>query len=130
MIAFFPGKFHPPHIGHLQTIMNIANEYDQVIVGVTGDIPDHPLVTPKEVAICFRRILACIKNVQVYLIEGKLSEKKDLTGLPKFDILLSGNPKVLYWASKMNIQHKYVERSFGFKCSGTNIRNELNNVQS
>ena len=125
MIAFFPGKFHPPHIGHLQTIMNIANEYNQVIVGVTGDIPDHPLVTAKDIAICFKQILTCYKDISVYLIDGVLCEKKTLEGLPKFDILLSGNKRVLEWADSMDIKNKFIARSFGFKCSGTNIREQL-----
>jgi cytidyltransferase-like protein len=127
MIAFFPGKFHPPHIGHLQTIMNVAEQYTHVIVGVTGDIPDHPLVTAKDIAICFKRILGCYKHISVQLINGVLCEKKTLDDLPKFDILLSGNERVLHWAESMGIKHQFVERSFGFDCSGTNIRKQLRN---
>ena len=41
--AFFPGKFHPPHIGHVQTILDILPDYDKVIIGVTERAPvDNP----------------------------------------------------------------------------------------
>jgi hypothetical protein len=30
-VAFFPGKFHPPHIGHVQTILNILPKYRKCV---------------------------------------------------------------------------------------------------
>ncbi len=127
MIAFFPGKFHPPHIGHLQTIMNITDKYNSVIIGVTGDVPDNPIIEARDIADCFIKILKYHKNISVQLINGVLCEKENLNDLPKFDILLSGNPKVLQWAKYMKIRHQFIARSFGIKCSGTNIRREIQN---
>jgi hypothetical protein len=54
-----------------------------------------------------------------------LSKKKDLKGLPNFDVLLSGNVDVLNWAKKFNINAEYIARSEGFLFSGTEIRTVL-----
>ena len=37
--ALFPGKFQPPHLGHIISIMSICDQYDKVIVAVTDDNP-------------------------------------------------------------------------------------------
>ena len=38
-VAFFPGKFMPPHLGHIETIMDVYDEYDRIIVGITEGPP-------------------------------------------------------------------------------------------
>jgi hypothetical protein len=44
-VAFFPGKFHPPHIGHIQTVLNILPKYRKIIIGVSEDMPKDVTIT-------------------------------------------------------------------------------------
>ena len=125
-VAFFPGKFHPPHIGQIQTILKLIPKYRRLIIGVSGDIPKIPVVLPEEIAVSLREVFVPFKNVEVILIKGILVEKTNICDLPDFDVLLSGNPDVINWANKMKINVEFVERSYGIMCSGTEIRNIIN----
>lgn len=120
--AFFPGKFHPPHMGHVQTILNVAPRYKKLIVGVTGDTPSDSVMTQAEVVNVLHDVLATINNIEVVSIAGTLVKKPDTKGLPAFDLLLSGNPAVIDWATRMGIRSQYVERSLGAHCSGEAMR--------
>ena len=39
-IALFPGKFQPPHLGHITTLMKLYPKYDKIIIGITQDKPE------------------------------------------------------------------------------------------
>lgn len=117
-IGFFPGKFNPPHMGHFLTIFKLSKKY-KLIVGLTEDIPVNAF--PRKL------ILKTLKELEEYGIKivevkGRLIDKTDITDLPKFDVLLSGNKSVLKWATKMNIKNKYVDRSSNI--TSKKIRNE------
>jgi len=125
--VFFPGKFHPPHLGQIQTILNIMSKYQKVIVGVSEHKPEGgQIMTPQEIITSLKDLFKHFDGVDVCLIKGVLVEKTDLSGLPQFDLLLSGNPDVLSWAEKLNLNAEYVPRSYGAGCSGTNVRRVLN----
>jgi len=125
-VAFFPGKFHPPHIGHVQTILNILPKYRKVIIGVSEDIPSDKTVTnPDAIILALKSFFITFDNVEVYKINGVLTNKNSVHGLPDFDVLLSGNEEVLSWANKFNIKSKHIPRSDGTLFSGTEIRKEL-----
>jgi len=124
--AFFPGKFHPPHIGHIQTILNLLPKYRKVIIGVSEDIPTDKVITnPLDVVITLKAFFSTFDNVEVCLVKGILTFKEDTNDLPEFDVLLSGNQAVLDWAEKMGVKSEHVHRSRGSLFSGTEIRGEL-----
>jgi len=125
--AFFPGKFHPPHLGHILTIKKILKKYRRVIVCVSAHIPDEPVTTPKKIYELLQIFFEDNKRVDVMFLDETLVEKDNLLGLPKFDILLSGNEDVLDWAKEHNIKAIHTPRSEGIFCSGTEIRESLNN---
>lgn len=127
--VFFPGKFHPPHLGHARTILNLMSKYKRVVVGVSEDIPENYITTPDIVFNILRDLFLSNSNVKVYKIFGVLTQKINLIGLPEFDILASGNPDVLDWAKKFNIETEFIPRSEGYLFSGTEIRNELQNSE-
>jgi len=124
--VFFPGKFHPPHLGHARTILKLIPRYSKVIIGVSGDVPSDEVTSVDEIVCILNDLFTPFENVEVVRIEGVLVEKNSLKGLPKFDILLSGNPVVLEWAKKMGIKSEYLPRSEGMYFSGTEIRRHLN----
>jgi nicotinamide mononucleotide adenylyltransferase len=121
-IAFFPGKFHPPHIGHILTILNILPKYKKLIIGVTEDIPENKVINCEGIINTLNLFFKSFNNVEITLIKGTLTKKTNLDGLPEFDILLSGNEEVLKWAENYKLKSCYVPRSDGFLCSGNEIR--------
>jgi nicotinamide mononucleotide adenylyltransferase len=126
-VAFFPGKFHPPHIGQIQTILNIIPKYRKVIIGVSEHAPEIVITTPDDIVSMLKSFFINFDNIEVYKIEGTLVEKKTTDGLPEFDVLLSGNQDVLDWTMSMKINSEYVPRSVGIMCSGSEIRKILSN---
>ena len=122
-VAFFPGKFHPPHLGHIQTILKLMGKYKKVIVCVSGHVPDDAITTPQNIFAEIKKFFNNNEDIDVIFLDEILVEKKDLTGLPKFDVLLSGNQDVLDWAEKQNIKGEFMARSEGFLFSGTEMRN-------
>ena len=124
-VAFFPGKFQPPHIGHIQTIMNILPHYKKIIIGITEDRPDGINVTSNYIKNILNQFFKSFDHVEICKIKGVLTKKENLDGLPEFDVLLSGNEKVIKWGDKHNIESKYIPRSEGMFCSGTEIRSIL-----
>jgi nicotinamide mononucleotide adenylyltransferase len=121
-IAFFPGKFHPPHIGQIQTILNIIPKYRKVIIGVSEHAPEVVIATPDDIVSMLKAFFVNFDNVEICKIEKTLVNKVDTGGLPDFDVLLSGNQDVLDWAKSMKINSEYIPRSAGIMCSGTEIR--------
>jgi nicotinamide mononucleotide adenylyltransferase len=121
-VAFFPGKFHPPHIGHIQTLLTLLPNYKKLIIGVSEHMPEKAILTPDEIQKSLESFFKDYENVEVCRIKGVLIEKENLNGLPEFDVLLSGNEDVLEWAKKQGLKAKYITRSTGYLYSGTEIR--------
>lgn len=121
-IAFFPGKFQPPHIGHVQTILKIYPYYKKIIIAITEDKAEGLDINVEEITSVLTSFFKSFENIEICAIRGILTKKKDLEDLPEFDILLSGNRKVLSWAKKYNVKLGYIPRSEGIFCSGTEIR--------
>lgn len=112
-VAFFPGKFHPPHLGHLKTILKIMPAYNKIIVGISGDIPDDPMITQEEVFSTLNDFFDRYDNIEVRMFSGRLIDKPNTSGLPVFDVVVSGNPAVLEWADSIGIKNQHVDRSLG-----------------
>ena len=123
--VFFPGKFHPPHLGHARTVLDLIFKYRKVIVGVSGDIPGNPVTDVDNIFNILKDLFYNFDNVTVIKIKGTLVEKLDTAGLPEFDLLLSGNQKVIDWSKNIGIAAEFLNRSEGYYFSGTEIRDEL-----
>ncbi len=126
MIVFFPGKFQPPHLGHILTIIDLSDNYDKVIVGITEDCP--AVLKQNERIGIFNKVFKNFDNVDVVPITGILTEytKEQKELLPVFDVCVSGNNKVLKNMSKLGYKCTYKERSKGIGYSGTAIRSLIN----
>ena len=121
-VAFFPGKFHPPHVGHILTILRILPKYSKLVIGVTEDCPENRVTSVSDIVDTLNLFFKSFDNVEICLIRGILVKKTSLNGLPDFDVLLSGNQKVLSWAKKHNAEAEHIPRSEGAFCEGSEIR--------
>ena len=117
-VVFFPGKFQPPHIGHVLTISKLRNEYPKIIVGISDDEPR--VMSFEEIRDTFDTIFR--DQIEIVYVKGVLTQKNDLNELPSFDFLASGNEKVLEWGKKMGLSVKNIPRSKGVGYSGTELR--------
>ena len=120
-IAFFPGKFQPPHIGHIMTVMNIYEKYDKIIIGITKDVPQ--VLSQIEIKTIFESIFGPLPKIKIELVSGVITGNENIKNiLPAFDILVSGNDKVIKHVTKLGIKADYLPRSKGIGYSGTEIR--------
>lgn len=120
MKAIFLGKFQPPHLGHVRTILKLARQYDQVIVGITKGEPK--IEEYEEVKLIFDEVFYAHKNIYVTVIDGTIEGgTSDIANLD-FDIVVSGNQKVLDILKSKGFQTKMQSRSKGFGYSGSELR--------
>ena len=123
-VAFFPGKFQPVHMGHITSIMKIFEDYEKIIIGITSDSPNVlSLQKRKEV---FQSVLSRFDKFEYVFFDTALVDIKDKTILPKFDVCVSGNQKVLDFMKKNNFETRLLKRSSGVGYSGTEIRSIIN----
>jgi len=119
--AFFPGKFQPPHLGHIVTVMNIYEKYDTVIIGITEDDPQ--VLSQNEIKAIFESIFRHLPKIKIKIIAGVITGNDNVkNNLPAFDLLVSGNDKVIKHVTKLGIKADYLPRSKGIGYSGTEIR--------
>ncbi len=119
-IGLFLGKFQPPHLGHVRTILNLKDDYDKLIVGVTED---ERILSFNEIKTIFMDIFKDFKKIEVMQIKGVVEQGS--AEIPKgIDVVLSGNHKVLdILSSQYNT--KFVTRTEGIGYSATEIRNSM-----
>lgn len=125
MKALFLGKFQPPHVGHIMTILKLADEYDEVIVGITDSYPK--IISQKISHEILDKILSnSSNNIKVELVKGDFT-KGTASIESNFDVLCSGNEKVLEKGRELGYLTKFIERYNDRIYSGTNERKVLEN---
>ena len=123
MIAFFPGKFQPPHLGHIITIMSLYDKYDKIIVAITDE--NDSIISQQERKYIFQSVFKYLDKVEITLLPGILVEFENANLLPVFDVCLSGNDQVVEWMKNFDKKVIKTPRSQGFGYSGTEIRSIL-----
>ena len=123
MIAFFPGKFQPPHLGHIITIMSLYDKYDKIIVAITDE--NDSIISQQERNYIFQSVFKYLDKVEITLLPGILVEFENANLLPVFDVCLSGNSQVVEWMKKFDKKVIKTPRSQGLGYSGTEIRSLL-----
>ena len=119
-VGLFLGKFQPPHLGHIRTILNIKDNYSQLIIGITED---KKILNPSEIQAILMDIFKDFTNIEVIVIKGIVEQ--GTAKLPSdIDVVLSGNHKVL---DKLSSKYKteFVARTEGIGYSATEIRNTM-----
>ncbi len=120
MKAVFLGKFQPPHLGHVRTILNIAKEYSKVTVGITKGEPK--TIEYEMVKKIFDEIFQCNNNIDVELIDGVVEDGTADINKIDFDIVVSGNHKVLEQLKSRGYLTCFQKRTSGVGYSGSEIR--------
>jgi len=116
-IVFFPGKFQPPHIGHVISISKLLGN-NHVIIGITEGPPR--VMKREEVKEIFETIFR--NSVEYHCIDGILTDHKTIENLPEFDILVSGNDEVIEWGINLGLTVRKIPRTEGLGCCGTELR--------
>ena len=119
-VAFFPGKFQPVHMGHITSIMKIYDDYEKIIIGITSDAPN--ILSLDERKNIFDSVLSRFQKFEYVFFDTALVDIKDKTILPKFDVCVSGNQKVINYMKRNNFKTRLLKRSKGIGYSGTKIR--------
>lgn len=120
-IAFFPGRFQPPHLGHITTIMNMYDKYDKIIVGITEGKPS--ILSVDKVYDMLNNIFKHLPKIELCKIKHTLDDGSAVPYVPKgWDVLLTGNKLVLGIAEKYGWKAEFIPRSHGIGFSGSDLR--------
>jgi nicotinamide mononucleotide adenylyltransferase len=137
--AIFSGRFDPPHLGHLHTILNIAKVYGRVLV-VILDYPDREVCSADEARDIFNEIFDAMfpdttrSTIQVVINDihfAAISFAEYDTLLRNngiclnHSIYLSGNTEVLENMKKVGIRCRYFARTDEYLYTGTEIRKQI-----
>jgi len=123
LIALFPGKFQPPHLGHVLTILRINSNYDKVVVAITEDKPE--VMSQLKRKQIFNEVFKGYPNIKIITVKGTIEGCNSLIHLPNFDVCISGNKKVIKKIREFGKKAKFTKRSFSELYSGTKIRRKL-----
>lgn len=128
MKALFLGKFQPPHLGHIRTIFQLARSFEEVIVGVTqGEIK---AIDYKESVKILREVTEPLKNVSTVLLAGTIEDGTAKLDNLRFDVVVSGNHKVLNLLAEQGYPVRFQPRSQGDFYSGTALRSLVEKKRS
>lgn len=130
MIALFPGRFQPPHIGHILTLVRLCSLYDKIIVAVStytfgGEKPH--IIEPDESVKVLKEIFELLPKLEIIGPIPGFLEREDLNDYPYFDEVISGDPLVIQHARKLHVKCTYVPCSTvgGMEIHATLIRKAL-----
>lgn len=128
-IAIFPGRFQPPHLGHLLTLMRIYPLYDKIIIVVseyTYGGKKNQVIPPKVAQKILEDAFEQLPKFQVVLSRKGFIERTTFDDLPKFDVVVSGNLALIQHCEKLGIKTRYVKRTKGLLgWSGRELREAL-----
>ena len=127
-VALFSGRFQPPHLGHIITLMKLHPQYDEIIIAITEYTwggTKMPVLSVKYV----KEILeAVFKNISKYrvIIAGKaIIERTNFDDLPRFDVILTGDLNLIKHLEKIGMKYRFIPRTEGVGYSGTELREVL-----
>lgn len=119
-VAVFFGKFYPPHLGHVITINRILNNFNKLIVGITSNNKVNP--NPDEIKKIFKEVFQDNKNISFEIINGSIEEGTASINHLNFDIVVSGNNKIISILNTMGYKTLFQPRSVGIGFSSSEIR--------
>lgn len=129
--ALFVGRFQPPHVGHILTLMRIYPVYDKIIIVVTsytweGKKPQ--IIKPRDAAEILRKVFKYLPKYNVIQSPKSFLKRTRFDDLPPFDVVVCGDVGVIHHMEKLGIKNRHISRSTicGMDISGTILRKALN----
>jgi len=115
--ALYPGRFQPPHLGHIITAMRLYKDYDKIIIGITEAEPR--FMKPEKVKSIFDEVFQHIPKYDVIIIRGK-----DWMEHIPYDtnVIITGNDNSIERLKKRNIKYRKIERADGIGFRGSELR--------
>tara|TARA_Y100000031_G_C8154315_1_gene353873 strand:+ start:460 stop:774 length:315 start_codon:yes stop_codon:yes gene_type:complete len=104
--------------------MDIYDKYDKIIIGITEDKPS--IMSQFEIKLTLESVFKHLPKFEVILVKGIIVNSKSPKNLPKFDVCVSGNSKVIKKINEFGLMTKFLPRSEGLGYSGTEIRKLIN----
>ena len=133
VIALFPMRAQPPHIGHILTIVRLYDKYDKLIIHIADNPgkhykPEHYIIPPIESVKVFKEVFKYMPKVEVILGKQHIRDRTSFDDLPPFDIILTGNEQFIK-DMKGDKPVLFIPRSkiYGFDISGTVLRKLMKN---
>ena len=126
MIAIFPSRMNPPHLGHIITLLKIKDDYDKILVALS----DYTFEGKKPSVMKMEDRIKMIKEVLQYFPQFEIirygepfRHRTNFDDLPKFDIVVTGDKGVYYNVKKQGLEARLIKRTPYYR--GTTIRNEM-----
>jgi nicotinamide-nucleotide adenylyltransferase len=110
--AFYIGRFQPFHLGHYSTIMNIAEDVDELVIGIGSAQKSHDPKDPFTAGERVMMIRHALKdaNITHYAIPIEDLQRNSvwvshiISMTPPFDLVYSNNPLVVQLFKEAGIE--------------------------
>lgn len=133
--AFYIGRFQPYHLGHHTVLQKIADEVDEIIIGIGSAQRSHTMTDPftagERVTMVSRSLEELETTFYVIPIMDMdrhavwVSHVRSL--MPQFNVVYSNNPLVVHLFGEANIQVRRPPLYQKDEYSGTEIRRRMLN---
>ncbi|MFT4922951.1 MAG: nicotinamide-nucleotide adenylyltransferase [Haloarculaceae archaeon] len=131
--GFLVGRFQPFHSGHEQLVRDIAEEVDELVVGIGSADASHTVRNPftaGERMVMISKVLANI-DVQTYVVPLEDIERNAVwvshvkSMCPPFDVVYSNNPLVIQLFNEANYEVRDSQMIDRGRLRGTRIRERI-----
>lgn len=113
-VAIFPGRFQPPHLGQILTLMRMYPLYSEIIIAVStytyGGTKKH-VMRQREVKGILEKIFKHLPKYRIIIIGKGFLERNNYDDLPQFDVVVTGNMQLINKLEKLNIKTRHQPRS-------------------
>ncbi|MEM0003841.1 MAG: nicotinamide-nucleotide adenylyltransferase [Desulfurococcaceae archaeon] len=131
--VLFPGRFQPFHKGHYSAIMQLLEEYDEIVIGIgsaqEGYTCRNPFTAGERWEMIYRiakgnNLVGKIWPIPLPDINMPLTWTAYILSLsPRVEAIASGNPQTLYLFEWLGYRTKKIKLLEPTKYHGTRIRN-------
>ena len=108
--------------------MKLYPLYDEIIIAITEYTwggTKMPVLSVKYVKEILEAVFKNIPKYRVIISSKALIERTSFDDLPRFDIIVTGDLKVIKHLEKIGMEYRFIPRTDGVGYSGTELREVL-----